>query len=171
MVSRRDILRGRMQPQQAEPRPPWALSEEAFIERCTACDACIEVCPESILLRGDGGFPRISFSRAGCTFCGDCLAACEPGALNRVDEARREFPFYARINDACVNLEGVVCRSCDDVCEQDALHFSPQIGGRYAVSLDREKCNGCGECLHLCPVKAIGMVRMNSNSLEAAANG
>ena len=56
-AQRRLFLRGKGSKAAASPaRPPWSLRE------------------------GDGGFPVIDFSAAGCSLCGDCSRACASGA-------------------------------------------------------------------------------------------
>ncbi|MGB8052179.1 MAG: 4Fe-4S dicluster domain-containing protein, partial [Azonexus sp.] len=81
-ASRRGFLRGRPRPK-AKIRPPWALPETDFVDRCTRCGNCLSACPQKILVAGDGGFPTIDFSQHECTFCGDCATACQPLALFR----------------------------------------------------------------------------------------
>ncbi|MPN29793.1 hypothetical protein SDC9_177246 [bioreactor metagenome] len=81
-LSRRAFFRGRPRPR-TEMRPPWALAEGDFIDRCTRCNDCVSACPTHILLAGDGGYPTIDFRAGECTFCSDCVASCQPQALLR----------------------------------------------------------------------------------------
>lgn len=69
-LSRRGFLRGRVRPK-AEIRPPWALPESEFVDRCTRCNDCLKACPQGILVPGDGAYPTVEFSRGECTFCED----------------------------------------------------------------------------------------------------
>lgn len=154
-ASRRGFLRGRPRPQ-AEIRPPWALAEEAFIDRCTRCNDCLKACPQKILVVGDGGYPTVDFSRAECTFCGDCVNACQPRALVRLDNAppwRRQ----AVISDACLARRGVECRICGDFCDVRAIRFLPRLGGSPLPEIDSALCTGCGACVAPCPSRAIAI--------------
>ena len=85
---RRLFLRGRLSeaaaPRPIGPqRPPWALDEARFAERCTRCHACVSECPRQVLAVGDGGFPHMHFQHQGCDLCGACASACQPRALDR----------------------------------------------------------------------------------------
>lgn len=134
-------------------RPPWAVDELLFVERCTRCAECVRLCPEQILLRGAGGFPEMSFGKGGCTFCGACAESCDPGALAlSVDPPIR---WRVEIGDGCLAIRGVTCRACGDECEARAIRFRLRTGGRAEVSVAGDACNGCGACIRFCPVGAI----------------
>ncbi|KAB2927468.1 MAG: ferredoxin-type protein NapF [Dechloromonas sp.] len=152
-AARRGFLRGRPRPR-VELRPPWALGENAFIDRCTRCNACLAVCPEHILVSGDGGYPTVDFSHGECTFCGACLAACQPQALKRT-EGLPAWPYKAHVGDACLPASGVECRVCGDFCDVRAIRFPPRLGGSPLPEIDATQCTGCGACLAPCPSAAI----------------
>ena len=65
-------------PESISPRP--LLSYQA--DKCVACGACIEVCPERALTRGEAR--RVVLDRARCTVCRKCVAQCDPKALEMV---------------------------------------------------------------------------------------
>ena len=154
-ASRRGFLRGRPRPK-AEIRPPWALAEALFIDRCTRCNDCLPACPQHILTTGDGGYPTVDFSRAECTFCGECVKACRPQALSRQD-GQPPWPLKALISDLCLARQGVECRVCGDFCEVRAIRFTPRLGGSPLPEIDAETCTGCGACLGPCPTRAIAI--------------
>ncbi len=154
-ASRRGFFRGDFSGRDMPLRPPWALLETEFVERCTRCDACSTACPTGIIVYGRGGFPEIDFARGECTFCGDCVRACEAGALRHVGEAA--WSVKARIGGACIALKQVVCRTCGDACEARAIRFGLRAGGVAVPELDTEACTGCGACHGACPVGAIAM--------------
>ncbi|RMG38842.1 MAG: ferredoxin-type protein NapF [Gammaproteobacteria bacterium] len=149
--SRRALLRGGRDA--GLPFPPWALND--FTDRCERCDACIAACETDILMRGDGGFPRVDFRRGECTFCGACAAVCEHGAFSATEGS----PWSLRVALAgtCLAEQGVSCRSCEDVCEPRALCFRLQVGGRAALQMDIDRCNGCGACISVCPPGVLHM--------------
>ncbi|NLB59172.1 MAG: ferredoxin-type protein NapF [Gammaproteobacteria bacterium] len=149
--SRRAFLRGRVRAERAL-RPPWALPEEAFTATCTACRACVDACPETVLVRGSGGYPVFNPALGECTFCGRCETACTPRALDRA-RAQAPWTLVARVAQGCLPLQGVVCRSCRDACGEDAITFPP--GARTAPRSDSARCTGCGACVGTCPVSAI----------------
>jgi ferredoxin-type protein NapF len=153
---RRGFLRGRIRNVTPAQRPPWALEEARFIERCSRCDACLPACPSAILVSGDGGFPMVDFSRGECSFCGDCVSACESGALLR-SEAAAPWQVKAQIGERCLANLGVECRVCGENCGLSAIRFRPRIGGVALPELDTVACSGCGACVAPCPVQAIAM--------------
>lgn len=57
-------------------RLPWLKSAELFLDKCTQCKACIEHCPESIIEKGEGGYPTVNFALGECTYCQVCAQEC-----------------------------------------------------------------------------------------------
>lgn len=157
---RRSFLRGRLGEASAasvaeRPRPPWSLQPDAaFTSACTRCGDCLRACPRGVLHAGDGGYPEIRFEAAGCSLCGDCAAACKTSAIDRkaVPEA---FRWRVAIDATCLNRRGVECRVCGDACETRALRFVPARGGIAQLQVDAVACTGCGDCVSVCPVRAI----------------
>ena len=153
-ISRVQFLRGDFRGRHAAIRPPWALSEAAFVERCTACGDCIERCPTQILRAGRGGYPQVDFSKGECEFCAECAEACESGAIEHHDEAE-PWNLSVSIGAGCIALNGVVCRSCGEQCIERAISFRLVVGGAAHPQMESAACNGCGACVAPCPVGAI----------------
>jgi ferredoxin-type protein NapF len=63
----------------------------------------------------------------------------------------------ASIGGNCLAFNGIVCRSCSDSCEEEAISFRLMIGGRSMPLVSSEKCTGCGECVAICPNDSINM--------------
>ena len=164
--SRRNFFFGRTRAVEPALRPPWALEEEGFVARCTRCDRCIEACPTRILIRMDGGFPGVDFSRGECTFCGDCVTQCEPQALVRNDPAASPWAMVAAIGADCLAVRGVECRVCGEACPEGAIRFRLQLGGVAQPVLDTGGCTGCGACIGPCPARAITMQSDNTIPTE-----
>jgi ferredoxin-type protein NapF len=154
--SRRNFLRGKVARHDAEPRPPWAIAEAEFAERCTRCGDCARACPTRIIRQGDGGYPMVDFTRGECTFCGDCVTACPAKVLDR-EAAQAPWQLHAAIAETCLARRRVECRICGEQCGEDAIRFQPQPGGIALPLLDVARCTGCGACVAPCPVNAIGM--------------
>ena len=154
-IDRIQLLRGDFSSTKCPIRPPWALPESVFIEKCSRCDDCIKACTDRLIIRGQGGFPEMDFSHGGCDFCSDCVAACEAEALYRPTPDTTPWSYVVSIKDSCLSLKGTLCRTCGDACDKRAIKFSLQVGGRAQPVLNQELCTGCGECLFVCPVKSI----------------
>ncbi len=166
-LHRRQLLRGDLRGTRLPRRPPWAVPEAEFTRLCTRCDRCIQACWSEILVRGSGGFPEVRFDQAGCDFCGECLKACDRGALSApVPAPSLAWPWKARIEPHCLSLRGIVCRACGDACDAEAIRFHLQTGGRAEPEVDEAACNGCGECFAVCPEHAISLTISNDTSDE-----
>ena len=154
--SRRSFLRGKFRHSPSAPiRPPWSKSESIFVQNCTRCDKCIESCPEGIIVHCDGGLPQIDFNRGACTFCQDCVKACEEGCFEPLDTV--SWHLQHRFTDSCISLQGITCRSCEDICPTQAISFKLKIGGKAQPVMDDELCTYCGACLACCPVEGINL--------------
>ena len=77
----------------------------------------------------------------------------------RVDLAQQSGArIIVRFGEDCLPAQGVLCRSCGEVCESGAILFTPVSGGTSRPFLQNSLCTGCGECLPICPVLAISLV-------------
>ncbi len=156
-ISRRQLFRGDIRGRDVPQRPPWACSESQFPEACERCDDCVRACPESIIKIGDGGYPKIVFAAGGCTFCGECLTACRGRALKGDPEHDAPWTLKAVIASSCLAEQGVVCRSCGEVCDERAIRFRLRVGGAAQPHLDADLCTGCGYCVGVCPAGAVSI--------------
>ena len=93
-----------------------------------------------------------------CTGCRQCELACSyeheglySPSLSRIRLVRFEHNSLS-VPVACAYCERPLC---EEVCPTGAMSHEP--GKRYAVVLD-EKCMGCKECVHACP---LGVVQMH----------
>lgn len=60
--------------------------------------------------------------------------------------------------EACLAAQGVVCRSCGEACDAEAIRFVAAPGGISRPVLQDVRCTGCGDCLPICPSTAIRLV-------------
>ena len=158
-INRHQFLRGDFSGSRREIRPPWSKPEALFCDRCERCDYCISACPQQIIRKGSGGFPVVDFTLGACTFCGDCATKCTHHAFDPPSDS--ETPAWQLelcITDACLSRRGVVCRSCGDACESAAIGFRLETGGRALPLIDKQRCNGCGGCLAVCPAHCITLI-------------
>lgn len=139
-------------------RPPGALTEADFMARCIRCERCVSVCPEKVLrpLGVEKGMaqartPELTFDAGSCTFCDECRKVCPTAAIGVVDPYA---PEQGRIGVAVIHENRCLafpqtesCGVCVDACPYDALSFDEF---RQPV-VDIHACNGCGECVRICP--------------------
>lgn len=155
-------------------RPPGALPEEAFLERCVKCGECMKVCTTNglqpaLLEAGLEGLwtpvlvPRIGYCEYNCTLCGQ---VCPTGAIARLP---REEKVRVKIGLASVDrsrclpwAQGTPCIVCEEVCPTPtkAVWFE-EVPGRNREGaevllkrphVDLDLCIGCGICEAKCPV-------------------
>jgi len=150
-------------------RPPWALSESLFTDKCTRCHECISACGEEIIMIGDGGFPEIDFNRGECTFCEDCVVACEPAALMK-QEGNKAFYFNITLDDSCLAKQKTHCQSCKDVCDSRAISMpwptAITQGSIQTPEINLDDCISCGACVSICPSQSISI-----NAVASPATG
>jgi ferredoxin-type protein NapG len=130
-------------------RPPGAVAEALFLERCTKCNDCVKACPHgSIVFHQQDGTPVIFPDQIPCYLCDDtpCIAACATDALLPVagrDDIRMGLATVS--HRLCTAAQG--CHACASKCPTQALSmdFDAQ---RLVVAAER--CVGCGQCEQVC---------------------
>lgn len=159
-LTRKALFQGDLNGVKQAIRPPWALPEAQFLQKCNYCQACVRACPADILEAGRGGYPEVNFNRGECTFCGACAKSCRESAFVPT-EARastsRPWAITAEISDRCLSASGALCRICEEQCEARVISFTLLPGGKSAPRINSVDCSGCGACVAPCPAKAIKM--------------
>lgn len=142
-------------------RPPGSAEEADFMALCIRCERCISVCPEDVLepVGIEGGLavrtPRLTYASGSCTFCDKCREVCPTQAVGHVDPHR---PDLGRIGVAVLHTDRCLafvrdgsCSVCVDACPYGAL----SLDERRHPAVDVDKCNGCGECVRICPANSL----------------
>lgn len=135
---------------------PWLKSAELFLDKCTQCQACLEHCPESIIEKGQGGYPTVNFALGECTYCQACTQHC-PEDLFDVEQPEA-WNLTLTINNSCFTERGIVCQSCRDACEPQAIQFKYTLSSIPKPELDSSLCTSCGACVSSCPANAISLL-------------
>jgi ferredoxin len=169
-------------------RPPGAVPETEFLQRCVRCGACMRVCPTNTLqpLLLEQGLenlwtPRLVPRLAGCDqSCFLCGTVCPTDALRELSLEEKKHAKIGTahiVKDRClVWARDRLCLICDEQCPYNAIIFQWKDGFRRPVVIEN-KCNGCGFCEEQCPVageSAIivtyqGEIRLSQGSYVEAA--
>jgi ferredoxin-type protein NapF len=64
----------------------------------------------------------------------------------------------ALIGEGCFAKSGIVCRTCGDVCPEQAIRFRPRIGAPAQPEVNASACTGCDACREACPTSSISIV-------------
>jgi len=142
-------------------RPPGALAEDEFLDRCTRCFKCGNACPNSCIKFGslaDGlsnAFtPYIQARDRGCILCGECANVCPTGALQPFETTREGWKEgvamgLARVNkDMCYSFHGRTCGACYRACPLAGEAI--KIGLYETPHVQADACVGCGLCEQAC---------------------
>jgi len=136
-------------------RPPWSIAEAAFQHACTRCGDCIRACPEHILVPESAhGFPMVDFRLGACTFCQLCLESCSHLALIPSNEPWQCLPHIVA---SCLPKQQVICTTCAEQCDEDAITFPALLGAVALPQIDANRCTGCGACVSPCPSESLGV--------------
>lgn len=130
-------------------RPPGAVDESLFLERCTKCGDCIKACaPGALVCRPQDGTPVIFADQSPCLLCDDlpCIAACATEALVPVDGINSvRMGLAALSHQLCTAAQG--CHACVSKCPTEALAMD---FGAMRLLIETEACVGCGICESVC---------------------
>ncbi len=137
-------------------RPPGALEEKDFLDKCSRCGKCVEVCPaqciklESVDGGRGSGAPFVVANEMPCMVCEGlkCMNHCPTGALTVVPLASIDMGTARWNAPTCVRKDGQDCTICIDRCPigEVAIRLN---GDRVQVLEDG--CIGCGMCQYYCP--------------------
>ncbi len=157
-------------------RPPGAVAEKEFLDKCIRCAECMKVCPTNGLhptlfeagLEGMGT-PILVPSLGYCEYeCNSCSNVCPTGALKPLKlEDKKELKIGTAYFDKskCIPWnEHMDCLVCEEHCPvpKKAIIFWEEYQKKQesneAVLVKmpyvlKDLCTGCGICEKVCPLK------------------
>jgi len=162
-------------------RPPGAVAEEEFLQRCVRCAECMKVCiglalQPALFQAGPVGLwtplvvPRFGYCEYNCTLCGQ---VCPTGAIAPLDLPRKQKAVIGIAvfdKNRCLPFaKGIECLVCEEHCPtgDKAIVFEDKdmlIDGelrrlKFPRVVDR-LCIGCGICETKCPVEGASAIRV-----------
>lgn len=176
--------------------PPGSLSISNLRTHCTACQLCIDACPNDVL-RPSSNLdrfmqPEVSYERGYCRpECNRCSEVCPTSAIQPVTIEERTaiqvgHAVWAR--DLCVPVkDGKPCGLCARKCPAEAIQMVPlqagvhQDGRRWRDAdnkeiprekvllipvVNEEKCIGCGACENLCPSSPVSAIHVEGHEVH-----
>ena len=139
-------------------RPPGAIDEDHFLQKCIRCRKCEEVCPYDSIITAHGnwglamGTPIISARDIPCYLCEDfpCIDVCPSEALSPVDAIKEVKMGVAVIDESlCFAYNGIICRACYERCP--IYRVAITLEDELYPKVHKEHCVGCGICVNVCP--------------------
>jgi ferredoxin len=155
-------------------RPPGALPEETFLQKCVKCGECMKACPTNAIQpalteAGPEGIwtpmlvPKIGYCEY---YCSLCTQVCPTGAIRQL---KIEEKTSVKIGSSWINKNrcipyalGKPCIVCEEHCPTSpkAIKFAMvetklpdgTVAVQKAPVIDNALCIGCGICENKCPV-------------------
>lgn len=159
-------------------RPPAALEEGEFLDRCIRCGNCMKVCPTNGLqpVSFQSGIeevwtpqlvPEIGYCEYNCTLCG---RTCPTAAIRSVtlEQKHNTKLGLAKIDRSiCIAwAQNAQCIVCEEHCPVPGKAIKAErgmigAGEVFKPLVDAGLCVGCGVCQNKCPVRPVRAIRVS----------
>ncbi|MCC8118908.1 MAG: 4Fe-4S binding protein [Bacteroidales bacterium] len=157
--------------------PAGAQSLKHLKQHCTACQLCIQACPNNVLsanLSIDGFMqPVVDYTKGYCRpDCTICSNICPVGAYHPIDEIEKSS---IKVGTAEVNLEACLaatgeakCGNCARHCPAGAIMMVPVGEGTDNMMpiVNGSICIGCGACEYYCPVGTVASMNESQSAIH-----
>lgn len=176
--------------------PPGSLSIRHLRTHCTACQLCVDACPNDVL-RPSSSLdrfmqPEVSYERGYCRpECNRCSQVCPTSAIQPVTIEERtaiQVGHAVWTRELCIPVKDEKpCGLCARKCPAQAIQMVPlqagvhQDGRRWRDADNREipreklllipvvneeKCIGCGACENLCPSNPLSAIHVEGHEVH-----
>lgn len=161
-------------------RPPAALEEDDFVNRCIRCGNCMKVCITNglqpvMFQAGLSGIwtpqlvPETGYCEYRCTLCG---RTCPTGAIPALSqEQKMTVKLGLAVIDRSICLpwaEHKECIVCQEHCPvfDKAIKLDTYAGGPAKPYIDENLCVGCGICQNKCPVRPMRAIKVSPKNAD-----
>jgi len=170
-------------------RPPGALPENEFLDRCIRCSECMKICPTNALhpCLTEAGIeasftprliPKMGYCEKNCILCS---TICPTDALRKIKIADKETEIIGTayiITDLCIPYtENRNCLVCEEMCptKTKAIKLiektvTNEEGKKLKIKqpyVIENLCIGCGICENKCPIAGAAAIRVRTPKIPA----
>ena len=181
------ILDKKVPARQTRITPPGSESARNMYQHCTACQLCVDNCPQHVLrpstdlqhfMQPESSYEK-GYCRPECTVCSD---VCPAGAIKPItveEKSSTQIGHAVWVRDNCVVLtDSVTCGNCARHCPSGAIQmvdtdgfseFKDRRGNPYRLQIpvvNEERCIGCGACENLCPARPFSAIYVEGHQVH-----
>jgi ferredoxin len=157
--------------------PFGAISISNYTKHCTACQRCVEACPQKILRLSSNlatlMMPEMSFEHGFCPpNCTRCTDVCSEGAIKPVTPAEKsslQIGHAVWIKKNCIAVaDDKACDICARKCPTGAITMAKaeSMGGKEIPMVNTAHCIGCGACEYSCPAQPFCAIYVEGNEIH-----
>ena len=126
--------------------------QSACVYGCIGYGDCVNACP-SRAIRIVNGIAKIDTSV--CTGCGLCVKTCPNSIITTEEDSIHTVVGCSNREKGAVVRKicqrgCIACKKCERECKAGAIIVEGNLAG-----IDYSKCDSCGHCAEICPVRCI----------------
>ena len=182
-----EIIDKKVPNRQTRITPPGSQSARNMYSHCTACQLCVDNCPNDVLrpstdlkhfMQPESSYER-GYCRPECTVCSD---VCPVGAIKPITKevkSSTQIGHAVWIRENCVVVaDGELCGNCARHCPTGAIQMvdagsnskhKDRRGRDIRLQIpviDEERCIGCGACENLCPSRPFSAIYVEGHEVH-----